>query len=262
VPLILSDNHIHPFEKAKSKEGMRRFAERAVEIGLAEITFTEHAPSIFGSSVTGMTEAELESYVAYTIELQSEISNIKIKLGIEADWHIDNQDYLKQLLVTYNFDYVLGSVHIHATPYMNTLADMNMVGIGTLALQQNIAAVESGIFDTIAHLDVFRWLSDKERFGQWPGDYCPEDYHNLFHQLFSSMERLGIALEVNASGIYKKFKSVLPCPEVLEIAAYYNLNYIYGSDAHDWEFLGTGQQEVLECLNKKQFNSLYQGAIS
>jgi len=123
-------------------------------------------------------------------------------------------------------------------------------------MQLNIEAAESGLFHTIAHLDFFRWLNDKERFGCRDGVYDPSEYSELIYRLFALMEKSGISLELNSSGLYKGFASILPCRDILKMASAYKLNYVYGSDAHSPEMVGCGQSEIINSLASWQLAAL------
>lgn len=253
---ICSDNHIHPFERIKTKASMRSFAEIAKAKGLEKITFTEHAPHIAGLCSHGLTLEELEAYVAYTKELQKEINFVEIKLGIEADWHISNLDFLNELINKYHFDYVLGSIHMHSDIYRDEISKMEMKEIGDLAFKYSIEAVESGLFDAIAHLDFFRWLNDQKRFGIWQEEYTPHCYEEICKKLFNLMMQKKVLLEINSSGLNKNFQSILPSKVILNQASQYDLKYIYGSDAHSPDFVAYGQNEVLNALKLKQKKNL------
>ena len=250
--MIKTDNHIHPFERERSKEGMRRFVVQAQAIGLQHICFTEHGPLLPG----GMSEAELEAYVRYTHELQEEFGTPNILLGIELDFHPDLIEQAARLIGQYPFDYVLGSVHIHAGFYRERIAGKSFDEVVAFSLELTIEAVHSRLFDTIAHLDFCRWICDGQRFGSWPGTYRPERFRDRFLEIFAAMEGTGTILEVNSSGLKKPFASILPCPQVLQWADGFDLRYIFGSDTHTPERVGEGQQEILDVLSPRQRQAL------
>jgi len=113
-------------------------------------------------------------------------------------------------------------------------------------------AVETGLFDAIAHLDFVRWLNDKNRFGIWSGNYVPRKHKDAFRKVFAVMEKRCIALEVNSSGLTKSFLSILPCPEVLVWARDFELMYVFGADAHEADKVGAGYEKVLSALDRGQ----------
>ena len=100
--------------------------------------------------------------------------------------------------------------------------------------------IESGLFDSVNHLDFFRWKLVR--------DYVPATREERFRDLFSRMVRRGMKLELNVSGIRKDFQSFLPCFEVWKWSLDYPLERYYGSDAHDPSQLGCETERAAEWL--------------
>ena len=248
---IKTDNHMHPFERAKSKDGMRSFIIEAQKRGFEELTFTEHCPLLPGKSI-----ASFDEYVALSLELIEEISFPQVKLGIELDYHPQLVADAAHLIQQYPFEYVLGAVHIHSELYTDEIRGKPYDEAIAFALEMNIQAVDTGLFDAIAHLDFARWLSDENRFGAWSGTYAPLKHKDTFLKVFTRMERRGVALEVNSSGLTKGFSSLLPCPQVLAWAKDFNLMYVFGSDAHKADNVGFGYEKVLGAVDRCQREKL------
>ncbi len=249
--MIKTDNHVHPFEHAQSKDGMRSFIMEAQKKGIEELTFTEHGPLLPGKS-----SASFDDYVAFARELIEETSFPRVKLGIELDYHPQLVADAASVIQQYPFDYVLGSVHIHTGLYADEIREMSYDEVIAFALRMTVEAVDTGLFDAIAHLDFFRWLSDANRFGAWPGNYDPRNHQDAFMALLQRMADKDVALEVNSSGMNKAFASLLPCPEVLTWARDFDLMYVFGSDAHDAHKVGFGYQDVRTALAPCQIERL------
>jgi len=244
---IKTDNHTHPFEHAESKDGMRSFIMDAQKRGFEELTFTEHCPLLPGKSKTAF-----DKYVALALELIEEISLPRVKLGIELDYHPQLVADAAHLIQKYPFDYVLGTIHVHSDLYKENIRGKSYDEAIEFALEMTFQAVETGLFDAIAHLDFVRWLNDKNRFGIWSGNYVPLKHKDAFRKVFTVMEKRGVAIEVNSSGLTKSFSSILPCPEVLVWARDFELMYVFGSDAHEADQVGAGYEEILSALDRNQ----------
>ncbi len=256
-----SDAHIHPFEQVRdldrdsAREGMRAFVETARRQGFTEIAFTEHCPLL-----PWISGRHFATYVELTQEIIAETRDVKIYLGVEMDYHPRLLDKVHELLRNYPFDYVIGSVHIHTELYREDIEGKRYDEAIALAMRMNLEAVESGLFDTIAHLDFCRWLNDPERFGQWPGEYEPGRHRDAIMSILSAMESAGLALEINASGLDKRFASLMPCPEILTwTAGFEDLKILYGSDAHAPESVGQCRDEAVQALSPAQQRSLTVG---
>lgn len=253
---LKADNHLHPFEYHPSKNGMRQYANRAEELGFKIITFTEHCPLPAGFGKHGMTEAELEEYITSAIELREEFPSMKIMLGLEVDYHPDIMDYMKRMISIYSFDYIMGSIHMHTLGYTQLIKGKSFDEIVIMAFELTKQAVLSGLFDSIAHLDFFRWLLDPVRFGRFTGIYCPEKHKDKIMNLLQLLEKKQICLDVNSSGLRKNFSQIMPCPEILKWASDFELTYSFGSDAHDVKYIGAGYKKVMALLAPCQQNSL------
>ncbi len=249
--MIKTDNHMHPFEGARSKDGMRSFLREAQKMGIEELTFTEHCPLL-----PGMSKASFDEYVVLTLELIKDISFPRVKLGIELDYHPQLVADADRLIQQYPFEYVLGTVHIHSEFYTDKIRGKSYDEAIAFALEMNIQAVDTGLFDAIAHLDFARWLSDENDFGAWSGSYAPRNHKDAFLEVLARMEKRGVALEVNSSGLTKSFSSLLPCSEVLDWAKAFDLMYLFGSDAHNAHDVGFGYEEVLGALDRCQKEKL------
>ena len=230
---------------------MRSFIIEAQKRGIEELTFTEHCPLLPGKS-----RASFDKYVMLTLELIEEISFPRVKLGIELDYHPQLVVDAAHLIQQYPFEYVLATVHIHSELYTDKIRDKSYDEAIAFALEMNIQAIDTGLFDAIAHLDFARWLSDENRFGVWSGNYAPRKHKDAFLKVLARMEKRGVALEVNSSGLTKSFSSLLPCPEVLAWAEDFDLMYVFGSDAHDSDKVGFGYEKVLGALDRCQKEKL------
>ena len=253
MPLYKCDDHMHPFEHCRSKDGMRQFVLVAQERGFDEICFTKHGPLPCGMNDGGMSESELEDYVRFTLELRKEFSPIRIKLGLELNYYPDIEKYLASLIRRHPFDYVIGSVHIHTAPYAALIEGKSFDGTVKIALNLEQDAVKSGLFDTLAHLDFFRWLCDPARFNRFKDStYEPERYKDQILNLLHVLENRNVCVEVNSSGLKKSFGQILPCPAILSWAKKFNLHYTFGSDAHMANHVGDGYHEALATMFKTQ----------
>ena len=71
-------------------------------------------------------------------------------------------------------------------------------------------------------------------------------------ELLAVMAKEGVCLEVNSSGLAKRFAEILHCPTILEWAADFDLHYTFGSDAHGVERVGAGYGEAMSALSQSQ----------
>jgi histidinol-phosphatase (PHP family) len=243
--MIKTDSHIHPYEKQKSLEGMRRFVLEAKKNGFDEICFTEHA-----SLLPGRTEHDFKRYFDFAIQLRNEFSYPRINLGVELDYHPEKIDEVLAVIENYPFDYVLGSVHIHTSLYKEYSFGLSFEQIALLALDMILEAVKSNLFDAISHLDFFRVTAGKEDI------YNPIALKEKFLEIFRQMSQRDICLEINTSSLRRPFHELHPVPEILKWAKEFNLKYTFASDAHEPQWVGFGYQEALNSLTESQLKNM------
>ena len=75
------------------------YVKKAIELGAAEIWFTDHAPfpgNPFGSR---MAYDQLEEYLTTLYNLKQKYTDIDIHIGLETEYfpHFDNEGYYKHL---------------------------------------------------------------------------------------------------------------------------------------------------------------------
>lgn len=234
---IDTDWHVHPFQTTRDLDGMRHYAEAALARGLRKVVFTEHAPlgPAAPANAHFLDDADLDRYIACAEQTRADYAGrLEIAIGVEADYHPALLGHLEPILARYPWDYVLGSVHPLTGHWAGAFAGLEGPAYAEKALAATSEAIDSGLFDTIAHLDFFRWRRENDD----PDFYLPERHGDAFHAIFAKMAAAGVALELNTSGLNKRFGSFLPCRTVWDWSRAYPLRRAYGSDAHLPERVG------------------------
>jgi len=108
----MHDYHMHYHICHHAEGELHEYVERAIELGLQEIGFSEHIPIPGLDDPTGrMAPHEFEKYIRDVTDAQNNYSEIDIRFGIEADYLPPFMDVIEKFLAEYPFDYVIGSVH-------------------------------------------------------------------------------------------------------------------------------------------------------
>ena len=228
------DAHTHPYQVHRDASGPEEFAQAAFDKGLPGIAFTEHAPLWRPMRRHFLTEDELDRYLDDAAAARARwAGRLDIRIGIEADWHPRNADYLAALLASHpQIEFAACSIHLHGTHWEEETAGLDDEALTALALRETLAAVRSGLFSRINHIDFLRY--------KHPGfDYHPERHEDSFREIFAEMARRGVALEWNPSGFRKPYAEPHPCDLVWKWSLDYPLRREYGSDAHRAELVGS-----------------------
>ena len=230
------DAHVHPYQVRRDAQGPEEFAQAAFEKGLDGLVFTEHAPLWYPEPrLHFMTEPELLRCIEDCLATKARwAGRLDIRIGVEADWHPRNAGFVSGLLARHpEIECATGSIHLHGPHWEKEREGLDGEESTALALRETLAAVKSGLFSRINHIDFFR--IHLQRTG---AEYHPERHEEAFREIFAEMEKRGIALEWNASGFRRDFAEALPCDLVWRWSLDYNLPRTYGSDAHKPEDVG------------------------
>ena len=242
---MIADYHIHTGFCPHAEGATREYIERAIELGMTEMGFAEHLPFLGGweplfdlTDDWAMGLDELEAYVAAIRELAREYAaDVRILVGIEADFIPEMLDDTAAVLAEYPFDYVIGSVHIVGDrfgfdhPEMEgRLAAYGLDRIYLESLDLARRAAESGLFDILGHLD------HAKKFALRPNDEGA--VAAAASAALRAVAAAGMTLELNTSGLRKQVAEAFPGPALLAEARALDIPLVLGSDAHRPEYVG------------------------
>jgi histidinol-phosphatase (PHP family) len=240
---ILADYHMHTPLCKHAAGPMEAYVERAIELGLREIGFSDHNPLPGGRSAeVRMEEAELDYYVERVQELQYRYrGKIEVLLGLELDYLEGLEWYFERQISRYPWDYIIGSVHyLDADCRQSSWPRQYGGDVGALYARYFELVrklVRSGLCDIIAHLDL------PKRTGRAPGEREAAEITRTLELI----AQCGLCLEVNTSG-YRHAE--LPVPEpypglpVVEQAWRMGIALVVNSDAHAPEQVGLRFDEI------------------
>ena len=247
-----SDTHLHP-NIIRNPGQARSFIEQAISLGFDMICFTDHMYHPAYDAKDRMLPGTAVQYCQTVRDLAKEYKEqITIKCGIEIDYYPPDEEHINNILKEAEFDHVLGSTHFHLPYYGLKLQTLEKDSFAELALNNTMECVKSGLFDTLSHLDFFRWaLFTTTRFTFSESDYHLENHLSKIQKILATLEKQGMCLEVNSSGIYKGFDERGPHPEweILEMAKQFKLRYVFGSDAHRAENVGRNYDQIAARVN-------------
>ncbi|HTS19360.1 MAG TPA: histidinol-phosphatase [Verrucomicrobiae bacterium] len=247
---IQCDYHMHTPLCKHAAGPMENYVERAIQLGLREVGFSDHNPLPDGRGANvRMDEAELDYYVERVTELQFRYrSKIQVMLGLEMDYVEGLEDYLEEQIGKYPWDYVLGSVHyldnecrIASWP-RKYAGDAHALYARYFELMRRMVA--SGLCDIVSHFDVVK------RSGHLPGESEAED----IAQTLEAIKTADISIEINTSGYrHSELPEPQPYPSwsMAEQALNLGIPLTVNSDAHAPEQVGLKFAEVETRLKGK-----------
>jgi len=230
---------------------MERTCERALEIGLPAIAFTEHAD--WALVHEGQHAVDIAGYFNAVERCRAKFKGLQIRTGVELGEPHWFPREVAELLAAGPLDQVHGS--IHCIRYEGELLDASQFrdhpGIDFPRavreyFREALAMVEGGpAFETLAHLDYPKryWLD-----GSMP--YREEDYEAEIRAILVAAARTGRVLEVNTT------RGHTLCPDITVVRWWREVGgqaVQYGSDAHQPDKVGEGFKLATQMVEAAGF---------
>lgn len=265
------DYHIHPNYSIDAKGTVEEFCESALKRGLKEIAFTTHFDTdiiaedcyvaVKGRRMDSLAGDWLEDYEATIRAAEDRYKDrgLKVLLGVEVDYIPNVESILPEQFYSTDFDIVLGSTHLidHIAISADDRAPevfrrYTVEELGEKYYTLLLEAIESGLFDIMSHLDLYR------RFGQtYYGDKIREIWKPYLDDLALSMRKQNVGFEINTSPLRRG--QIQPMPDENIIKALREagvLTVTIGSDAHDPSNVGAGIEETIQILRNIGFSNV------
>lgn len=108
--MIFTDHHVHTEFSGDCSTPMGNILNRAVELGLKEVMFTDHVDFEYPSKYISF-DVDFEKYIKVLDKFRSQYTEVDILMGVEVGYQPNLNGRINQLLNSYEFDFVICSVH-------------------------------------------------------------------------------------------------------------------------------------------------------
>jgi histidinol-phosphatase (PHP family) len=261
---VILDYHMHLRGSADGREGAIDHRVEAIELyvetararGVDEICFTEHV--YYFRQTRSLWHVpyhvdrcvfDLDQYVEAILEAKAR--DMPVKLGLEVDYARGHEDETRELLSSYPWDFLLGSIHfigdlgVDGEPRM-----VDALGIDAAwrrYFEELAAAAQSGLFDSLAHPDLAKVFGDR------PDRGLVEELHA---EVVVPIAASGVAVEVSTSGLHKPVGELYPDPHLLELCRARGVPVTLASDAHEPGLVGRDFDSALELLRTAGYETI------
>jgi histidinol-phosphatase (PHP family) len=247
------DLHMHtPLCRHATGEPVE-YARRALELGLAEIGFSDHSPMRQDDfDDWRMRFDQLGEYVEKVRKAQKDFPRLTIRLALEVDYLPGQENWIRELAELHPWDYFIGSVHYVSdtwavdSPYkLSEWKNRDVMEVWSIYFERLTMAAESGLFEIIGHADL------PKKFGHRPTGNCTP----LFERFLKAAQTHGCALDVNTAGLRKDCKEIYPSREFLALAFRHGIPITFGSDAHAPEEVGMNFKQAIDLARGVGYTS-------
>ena len=265
-----ADYHIHPDYSKDATGSIDEYCQKALQLGLKEICFTTHYDSDpfrkdidpfmrIDGKIVQLSEDSVERYIEDVKRSGEKYSSsgLSVKASLEVDYAPHIEEKLRKDLDCFDLDYRLGAVHCldhiaitasnEAERYFKRKSAQEMITEYYGVLKQ---AVESGLFDVMAHLDIYK----KYGLGFY-GEKILTAHRGLVEPILELMAKNSVGMEINTGVLRKGHREFCPSLEILDLALKMGVKIVaIGSDAHKVDHLGKGIKEAYLSVERLKRN--------
>lgn len=237
---MLVDYHIHLDKIEWSMRSIEEMCKKAREAGIDRLGLVVHTKALKGFEPLYdhilsrgsehkklKFDKDINGYIDLLMSAKSR--GYPIDIGIEVCYSPEGQEFLKEKLAEYPFDFKIGSVHLIGDKHYKTAVEeyKDRKAVGRLYYGLALKAIDSRIFNIIGHIEVAR------REGIPGLDFYPD----LLEKICSSLVLNNCAVEINTKWLIKH-GYLVPEKDTLEYMKQRGVKLVFGSDAHHMERIG------------------------
>lgn len=202
------------------------------EMNFKQVGFSEHMPLSkmqLPEERDRMYIKEFKNYKKSISKLKKKYKNIEVLIGLECEYSTELLPHL--IFLKENCDYLILGQH-----YVKDTTAINNIEYPLIYAKEVCNAISTGLFDYIAHPDVF--LKYRDTINTIDKKTYEQNCEKAIKMICEKASKLNIPLEINLSFV-NNTKIMMddnypyPHPLFYNISSKYKLNYIWGIDAHN-----------------------------
>ncbi|MBN1572184.1 MAG: histidinol-phosphatase [Deltaproteobacteria bacterium] len=244
------DLHIHT-KFGDGKDTPADMARAAKGAGINVLGFSEHFPRPPGYDYPA-EDFNHTALASRWFDYASEVNRLKassgdtpkILFGTEIDYLPDEEETLRAGLSAFNFDFIIGSVHmIGKWGFDYNQKEWEGKDIDAIydAYWENMfKLLKSGLFDFVGHLDIIKVFRDSRP--------PKRDHTGSAREFLKEVAKRGLTIEINSGGLRKACRELTPSVGLIKEAVALRIPLTLGSDAHRAEDVGYHLPEVIEMI--------------
>lgn len=249
------DYHMHTHFSTDSEASPREHIEKAIQMGLDEICFTDHKDFDYPECPFDL---DVKPYFEELKQLQKEYKDqICIKIGVEIGLDVEYQKEIEEFINENDYDYVIGSIHvIHQTEFYDPALFFDgktKEEAHREFFMNTLECVKAfDCFNCLGHLDYIC------RYGPYEDKSVEhEKYQDIIDDIFKVLIQKGKGIEVNTSGYRDRKTCGFPTYE--QVQRYYDLGgriVTVGTDSHTSDRVGEHVEDVIKEYQRIGFEDV------
>jgi histidinol-phosphatase (PHP family) len=254
------DYHVHEMNSRDAREStIPLYVEAAEANGVEEVCFTTHLITEGPDVKLSIQENEIDEYIESILTI-NETTDVLLKPGLEIDYIPGDQGRIERILDEYNWEYILGSVHLVGEWDVGSRKRSPGFFAGRQLVESTHDyyslykdAVETGMFDMMSHPDYWRRYHHNAR----PEPARWEEYSEACLEAIDALKSHDMGVEVNTSGRRHEHGVQYPIREFLEAVNNKGIRKVtIGSDSHLPSHLGYWLVEAVDLLRDVGFKNV------
>jgi histidinol-phosphatase (PHP family) len=254
VARIPQDYHLHSHFSPDSRQTMAEICEQAIERGIGEIAITDHADYI--EYTDGNEFYNPDGYFEALEKVREQYDGrLTIRSGVEIGEPHRFADRVDQLLDTYHYDFVIGSLHWVDDRLVLSAGYFEGQDVETVYrayYTEMLEMVSVGRFDIVGHIDVGK------RYGfDVNGFYDVTPYEEELREIFRVLVQRGKGIEINQGSLRRKVQE--PAPNATGLQWYREEGgeiLTLGSDGHQPTAVGYCLESAIDLAKSAGFTSV------
>lgn len=252
---MLVDYHMHTPLCKHAVGRPEEYAQRAIERGIEEIGFSDHNPMPpWYDPDFRMTFLQYRGYIGDVRGVQRQFKDkLTIRLGMEADYFPGTEEYVRETVGLFPFDYIIGSVHyigdwpMDNPEYAEEFQRRKIADVWLEYWDLIARLARTRLYDILGHADVVK------KFGHRPKKLPDKEIRKALR----AVRQAGMTMEVNTSGLRKPCKEIYPSARILEMAFQEKVPVTLGSDSHDPKDVGADFDKAVALIKDVGYVSIW-----
>lgn len=252
---MICDTHAHSIYSFDGHDSVDNICRQAVANRVSVLAITDHAEALAGVPLN-LKEKERCTLSFNAIEKAARKLSPSLTLlrGCELGQPHMNTEYSNQILSSFDFDYVIGSMHFfpgNIDLYDVRYTRKNYREYMNIYFDETLKMLDYEGYQSLGHLDYITRLLDH----CFDGAPNYKEFKPAVDKIIKKVADRGLALEVNTSSLRKKGALAME-GWILELFFKYGGRYItIGSDAHFASDVGSGFDEAFMLISKCGFKN-------